>query len=191
MPLDNNVFEEKQELRFRFLSMRRAISRESVEQRSFRIITHLTTLIAPEIKTVMCYMPVNHEVDILPLSLSLFQQGITIVFPRVIDKQHMEVAPIFDPQWDFEKGAYNIPEPRTPAYTGPIDLALVPGLVFDHQGYRLGYGKGYYDHFLKENRVTQTIGLAYRFQLLPWIPHSDQDIPLHGIVTEDGLFKSK
>ncbi len=179
---------DKQVLRSRFLSMRKALSTETVEQRSSLICDHIEGLIK-EKKVILFYMPVNREVDVLPLSLKLFKKGYKILFPRVVDDSTMEVAAINDPEWDFEKGSFNIPEPKTPVYTGAIDLILVPGVVFDAKGHRIGYGKGYYDRFLAQHREVRTVGVAFRFQVIPRLPVVRHDIPLRGLVTEDGYKK--
>ena len=64
-------------------------------------------------------------------------------------------------------------------------MVVVPGIVFDMRGYRLGYGFGYYDRFLSSLRKeTPTIGLAFEFQIVGKIPVGDQDIPVRKIVTE-------
>jgi 5-formyltetrahydrofolate cyclo-ligase len=67
-----------------------------------------------------------------------------------------------------------------------IDLLVVPGIAFDKKGYRLGYGKGYYDRLLSGKR-TFSIGLAYSFQLLENLPHDRYDKRLNAIASEDGI----
>lgn len=170
--------------------MRRAMSFESVEQRSYRIMERIRETMPQGIRTILFYVPVNREVDILPLSLELLQKGYTVLFPRVVSEAGLETAPLIDPEWDFQKGAFNIPEPRTEAYHGPIDLALIPGLVFDEAGYRLGYGRGYFDRFLAHGRCALTWGVSFRFQVLPRLPHTDTDIPVNAIVNEDGFIQA-
>ena len=66
-----------------------------------------------------------------------------------------------------------------------IDLLIVPGIAFDRNGYRLGYGKGYYDKFIEKNKSRFSIGLAFRFQLLNFeLPHSNFDQKLDAVATE-------
>lgn len=65
-------------------------------------------------------------------------------------------------------------------------ICIVPGLVFDTNGYRIGYGKGYYDRFLnKFNGIS--MGLCYNYDLLPIIPHDRHDVPLDIIITENDI----
>jgi 5-formyltetrahydrofolate cyclo-ligase len=77
------------------------------------------------------------------------------------------------------------PSPTHPART--IDLLIVPGIAFDKKGYRLGYGKGYYDRYLSEKKPQFAIGLAYNFQLLESLPHDAHDAKMDAIATEDGI----
>jgi 5-formyltetrahydrofolate cyclo-ligase len=68
-----------------------------------------------------------------------------------------------------------------------VDLLLVPGIAFDLKGYRLGYGKGYYDRYLSENKPSFSIGLSYNSQLIESLPRSNYDEKLDAIATEDGI----
>jgi 5-formyltetrahydrofolate cyclo-ligase len=67
-----------------------------------------------------------------------------------------------------------------------IDLLVVPGIAFDKKGYRLGYGKGYYDRFLSGRKIF-SIGLAFSFQLINRLPHGKNDKRLDAIATEFGV----
>jgi 5-formyltetrahydrofolate cyclo-ligase len=86
------------------------------------------------------------------------------------------------------KGRFGIMEPLP---YGPvddkIDLLIVPGIAFDKKGYRLGYGKGYYDKYLAKKRIA-SIGLAYSFQLLEDLPRDKHDERLDAVATEDGIY---
>lgn len=84
------------------------------------------------------------------------------------------------------KGRFGIMEPLPYRPVDRIDLIVVPGVAFDRQGYRLGYGKGYYDRYLAEKR-TFSMGLAYSFQLLERLPKGEHDMRLGAVATEDGI----
>jgi 5-formyltetrahydrofolate cyclo-ligase len=84
------------------------------------------------------------------------------------------------------RGRFGIMEPVPYKRVSKIDLLLVPGIAFDKKGYRLGYGKGYYDRLLSGKR-TFSIGLAYSFQLLENLPHDRYDKRLDAIASEDGI----
>jgi 5-formyltetrahydrofolate cyclo-ligase len=81
------------------------------------------------------------------------------------------------------KGRFGIMEPLPYGPVNMIDLLVVPGIAFDKKGYRLGYGKGYYDKFLATKNVF-SIGLAYSFQLLESLPKGMYDKRLDAVVTE-------
>lgn len=84
------------------------------------------------------------------------------------------------------KGRFGIMEPLPFGPVDRIDLLVVPGIAFDKKGYRLGYGKGYYDKFLAKKKVA-LIGLGYSFQLLESLPKGKYDKRLDAIATEDGV----
>jgi 5-formyltetrahydrofolate cyclo-ligase len=84
-------------------------------------------------------------------------------------------------------GRFGIMEPPPVWSARIIDLLIVPGIAFDKKGYRLGYGKGYYDRYLLEKRPQFVIGLAYNFQLLWSLPHDTLDAKMDAISTEDGI----
>ncbi len=101
---------------------------------------------------------------------------------------------IFSELRDYEEeltpGIFDIPEPRE-EYRRIVpleitDLVIVPGIVFDSRGYRLGYGFGYYDRFLSMlGPETPTVGLAFEFQVVEVLPAEEHDIPVHKIITEE------
>jgi 5-formyltetrahydrofolate cyclo-ligase len=87
------------------------------------------------------------------------------------------------------KGRFGIMEPLPYGPVDNIDLLVVPGVAFDRQGYRLGYGKGYYDRYLEKNKKTISLcaGLAYSFQLLNSLPLREHDMRLDAIATENEI----
>jgi len=84
------------------------------------------------------------------------------------------------------KGRFGIMEPLPYGSVDRIDLLVVPGIAFDRKGYRLGYGKGYYDKFLAKKDVF-SIGLAYFFQLVESLPKGKYDMKLDSVATEAGI----
>src|SRR5699024_7389164 len=87
---------------------------------------------------------------------------------------------------------YNLKEPR-PLKTNEmdkdhIDLIIVPGLVYDQEGYRIGFGGGYYDRFLA-NYANETVSLAGQIQMVTNVPSESFDIPVNHIITENGHIK--
>lgn len=176
--------EEKQNLRRSFLNMRRAISLETVESRSYKISQRLRGLLRNDLKNILFYVPINREVDLLPLARELCQEGKNVLFPRITEQGNIEASVVTDFTKGFKKGAFNIPEPTGPVYRGPIDLGMIPGVVFGKNGYRIGYGKSFYDRFLNSGQVNFSVGVCFDFQLLSSVPHSEHDYQLDGLVSE-------
>ncbi|MET3727808.1 5-formyltetrahydrofolate cyclo-ligase [Fictibacillus halophilus] len=69
-----------------------------------------------------------------------------------------------------------------------MNMIIVPGLVFDRDGYRIGYGGGYFDRYL-ESYDGSKLSLAYTLQTTDFLPHENYDVPVDQIITEDGRFK--
>lgn len=115
----------------------------------------------------------NHKVLVLPKT-----EGDRLVFYRIFGLDFVKKK--------LTKGKFGIYEPPdSSVIVDNIDLLIVPGIAFDSNGYRLGYGKGYYDKFIEENKCCFSVGLAFRFQLLNFeLPHSDFDQKLDAVVTE-------
>jgi 5-formyltetrahydrofolate cyclo-ligase len=84
------------------------------------------------------------------------------------------------------KGRFGIMEPLPYGPVDSIDLLMVPGIAFDKKGYRLGYGKGYYDKFLAGKDVF-SMGLAYSLQFVESLPRGEHDIKLDAVTTEEGI----
>ncbi len=133
--------------------------------------------------TVLFYVSNEEEVDTHAL-IQKYLEKKTILVPTVTGKQF---KPTLLTDWeDLTLGTYKILEvtpEKQHAFTGTIDLVIVPGIAFDHSGHRLGSGKGYYDSYLS-NHDTPTIGLSYDNQLIDRLPYEPHDIALHTIITE-------
>jgi len=85
------------------------------------------------------------------------------------------------------KGKFGIMEPPPYKPMDKMDILVVPGIAFDKNGNRLGYGKGFYDRLLADKRTKFSIGLAYSFQLVEILPYDLYDKRLDAIASEDGI----
>ena len=95
----------------------------------------------------------------------------------------MEVRP-YDGEDMMRRGRMGVPEPQTETYKGPIDLIVVPGVVFDQHRHRIGRGGGYYDKFLAKHLTTKKVGVCYTFQLKKHsIPHWLHDEKMDRVIT--------
>ena len=128
-------------------------------------------------RTVMAYWPLDDEVDIRPLTERLVAEGHTVLLPKVIDGERMELRR-YTSQADLTAGAFHIMEPTGEPFTdyGQIDVALVPGMAFDAAGHRLGRGRGYYDRFLAAHPSIYKIGVCFPFQRVAEVPAEPHDI---------------
>jgi len=128
-------------------------------------------------QTIMAYWPLPDEVDIRPLIDALVQRGKTVLLPKVLDDEHMELRRYTSP-FDLTEGAFHIMEPIGAPFVDydQIDVALVPGVAFDAAGHRLGRGKGYYDRFLHDHPYLHTIGVCFPFQRVAEVPTDEHDV---------------
>ena len=92
--------------------------------------------------------------------------------------------------WDeLAPGHFGVLEPTSSDYyEGKIDLVVTPSIVFDNNGYRLGYGKGYYDKYFSSREYNISVGLSYHKLLQDNVPKEDHDIKVDVIITEEKIF---
>jgi len=128
------------------------------------------------IKVVHSYISMGSEINLLPLLQFLLQEGITVVTPRSLPKRKLENL-VLRSLNELEEGIYGTQHPSgNNVYDGAYDLIIVPGLAFDVQGFRLGYGAGYYDIFLAEQKDAIKVGLCYPFQMVEKVPVEEHDV---------------
>lgn len=181
----NGRGENKQQIRNAMDQQRMCLSAAEVMLRSQRIAATLAQLKpVQDARVIMGYCSIRNEVDLTPFLQAVQQQGKTVLLPRVVDHQVMEAVPL--DSGNLIAGSLGIPEPEGIVYDpAQIDVILIPGLAYDYQGYRLGYGRGYYDRFLSGigNNVFRC-GVCYEFQVVETIGPHGNDIPVHWIVTD-------
>ena len=140
---------------------------------------------------IFTYISVNSEPDTTEIIKEAFKRGKRVAVP-VCEKNDpdMKCIEIF-PGTRFVKGLFNIPEPvdRICAPTDELDLIIAPGLGFDESGRRIGYGKGYYDIFLKKHPGLKAAALAYESQILNEIPTDGKDENVDIIITERRIIR--
>jgi len=143
-------------------------------------------------KTVLFYVSKKNEVDTHKLIQNHLELNdkitvIPITHPKT-KTLSLSVLKNFD---DLKKGAFDIlelpPKNRVPIDPKAIDLVIVPGLLFDKRGHRLGHGHGYYDRLLKKITAPK-IGLAYACQIVPKLMNEAHDVPVDHLITEQQIF---
>ena len=142
-------------------------------------------------RVVFTYVSKEDEVDTHQI-LQKYCGRKKIVVPRVRDEKHLELFSC-ENKTELAHGAFGILEPHhrtSTSHKSAIDLALIPGIVFDPTGHRIGFGKGYFDRFLKKLHC-QKIGLAYEFQIVDKISATAYDVPVDYIVTEKRIIRCR
>jgi 5-formyltetrahydrofolate cyclo-ligase len=143
-------------------------------------------------KIVSAFFPYKSEIDTRPLLGKLAGEGWTTCLPIVIALGEPLIFRRWLPGEPTVPGVWGIPRPTDDAPLLEPDVLLVPLMAFDRQGYRLGYGGGFYDRTLEQLRARKTItaiGVAYAAQEIDAVPHGPHDQPLDYVMTERSLFK--
>lgn len=190
---------EKAELRRSLLKTRQSMSVAQWKQSSDRICTYITNSpLFTQAKTILAYFSFRQEPDLGPLFADISFDGgqdtqtrKTWGFPRCVGDSlcwHLYTKD------SLQKSAYGIIEPHADAPTikpAEVDLIIIPSVACDYQGYRLGYGGGYYDRLLSspEWATKPTIGIVFDFAYLPQLPIESWDQPLQNVCSEMGLTK--
>lgn len=184
----------KPDLRRSLLKARRTLTPEIWREQSDRLCTHLqNTPQFIQAQTILAYTSFRQEPDLSPLiSGSVSNDSKRWGLPRCVEK-NLAWHVWSSASRPLQLGAYGILEPHADEPIidlETVDLILVPAVAADRQGYRLGYGGGFYDRLLSNpNWATKpTIGILFEFALLPHLPIDPWDHPLDGICTEAGLF---
>lgn len=155
----------------------------------------------PKCRSMMLYVPFRSELNLRPLMDWGWRCGIAVIVPRSLPEQRRLALYRID-GWDaLIPGAYGImePDPSAAAYCGELfipDIVFVPGLAFDLQGGRLGYGGGYYDRFHERlrglsmqegRRMPLWIGCGFERQLVAEVPMEEHDARVGAVLTERGI----
>ena len=146
--------------------------------------------IKENIKSIGLYWPMLYELDTRPLIKLLLEKKIDIYLP-VISANKLKFF-----QWKLNDFlTYNklkFYEPKQTSAQKKPDLILVPMIAFDKKGYRLGYGKGFYDKFFEKNKNLFYLGYGYEFQEVNYLPSEHFDMRFNTIITDKSIkvFKS-
>jgi 5-formyltetrahydrofolate cyclo-ligase len=139
-------------------------------------------------KSIGAYYPTGSEVKTFDIIKHSIDNKKEIGLPRVIDSTKIEFFKIIEDSFEkikITKGKYGIFEnSMSTTSIDQMDLLIIPGIAFDSQGNRIGYGKGYYDRFLSSRKAKYVIGLAFEAQVINEITSNDYDIPVNIIITE-------
>lgn len=186
----------KQTLKQKIIEKRNLLKEEEIKEKSKKIIKNLKSLREfQEAKNILFYVSFNKEVNTQEIIKELLKikEKKTIVPFTIKNDLRLHLSELKD-FIELEPRTFGILEPKERYIRefnkDKLDLVIVPGVVFDKNGNRIGYGYGYYDRFLKTiKKEILKIGLAFDFQVIDKIPEEKHDVPLNIIVTEKEIFK--
>ena len=174
---------DKAELRREIRARKRAMTEEEIETRSAKLAQLFFASEAYQnAKTIYGYLPYNQEVRTVPMLTQALKDGKKVAVPKVYGDEMKFLY--LDDLNAVAKGYAGIPEPIAdePVAQDETALVLMPGLAFDPQGHRIGYGGGFYDKFLAAEPHHPTLALCYEFQMLPRLDVEDHDIPVDTVL---------
>ena len=183
---------QKQLLRQRMKTRRQALSEAQRQAYAQRMLEHLTQWERFRSLTLLhTFLSLPEEPCTQEIVEYCWQAGKKVAVP-IVEKGVTTLEHSLLSSWSHvEAGPLGILQPklefRETVSLEQIALILVPGLAFDRQGGRLGYGGGFYDRFLPQTQGFR-LGVAFHFQLLEQVPQSQHDLPMDGILTEEGFY---
>jgi 5-formyltetrahydrofolate cyclo-ligase len=178
----------KAKLRRSLLKKRQSLSVDEWREKSDRICSQIqTSILFTQATTILAYFSFRQEPDLSPLFTNSQRLW---GFPRCVGQSLSWHS--WKPNDAVKIGNYGITEPQPEApiiHPTQVDLILIPSVACDYQGYRLGYGGGYYDRLLDSPNWSKipTIGIVFDFAYLSQLPVANWDKPLTSVVTETGL----
>ncbi len=183
---------EKERIRRSMLKMRNSVSQSEVFEKSNLI--QLNVLRSNHFaisESLGVYLPINNEVR----TQEIIQRGLDsakkVALPS-IESNRMRFYQLDDRllrESSLVIGKFGIWEPhKRGAEITKLDLLIVPGIAFDYGGARIGYGRGYFDRYITNAKVSFSLGLGYQFQLVSRpLPQSNFDQRINGLSTENGI----
>jgi 5-formyltetrahydrofolate cyclo-ligase len=195
--MDDTIRQHKALIRETMLALRDALDPDEQAAKSLLIKSNLFSL--PEImsaSSLMFYVSFRSEVRTEPMIRHALSLGKQVIVPITdLKNKRLQLSQIKDFDEDLAPGTWGILEPKPgkirPVAYSDIDVVVTPGLAFSEQGWRIGYGGGFYDRLLSESR-KKAYALAFEIQMLPEIPFiAGQDVPVNYIITEKRVINCK
>ena len=174
---------DKKELRAQIRAAKRAMTQQQIEDLSQALCEKfLQTEEYRNASTIYGYLPYNQEVRTWALLEQALKDGKKVAVPKVYGDE-MRFIYMEDLSAVFT-GYAGIPEPIAdePVATDTTALVLMPGLAFDREGHRIGYGGGFYDRFLENEPNHPTVALCYAFQMMEHLDTEEHDIPVDRVL---------
>ena len=187
--------ESKAEIRKRILEVRRSLTVDEVEVKSEAILQNvLKTPEYIEADNILLYADHHNEVITRGIFEDALMRKKRVYFPKSDSFTNTMVFYRTTSAAQLEKGFMGILEPKENIQlryrfcANEDTLVILPGVAFDTAGFRIGYGKGYYDKFLSSKRQLSTMALAFACQIVEELPREPHDIKMDKIVTEEIIY---
>lgn len=173
----------KNELRKQALKKRSLLTDDDRVMKSNDIVDNVIPLLKDK-KTIGIYIPMKDEVDVTSLMFLYSSLGV----PKVRNQEEIDFFLIHNVN-ELKEGTFQILEPTSTIWIAPddFDAIVVPLVAFDSNKNRIGYGKGYYDRYLKQTKAVK-IGVAFEVQKVAAFEIGEQDVALDYIVTENKIY---
>ena len=180
---------EKARLRKQLLDARDALSPDFIKITSKEVQDNLRKIeFYRNAKTIGAYHSIGSEVQTQDILQEILNAGKELALPKVV-KNDLVFKKITSFS-ELELGNFSVMEPKDRCETlNNLDVIIVPVIAITKDGFRLGYGFGYYDRYLR-NKKSITIALSYAKQVIKSFTHDDHDIKINFIVTEDKVIKT-
>lgn len=170
----------KEEIRYKLKIKRKYFEGVRREYADYAILDNFLAAFSA-FDSFFIYNSISTEAETRLIIKALIGAGKRVYLPRV---EGENILPV--PLGKTKKGAFGIDEPIGQAFDGDIEVTVIPLLAVNERGFRIGYGKGYYDRYLK-NAKTVKVGLGYSFQFDNF-KEDGWDIPLDKYVCEKGIY---
>ena len=174
--MTDRILNSKMDIRTRMVERRGKMNKSTKAAYDAEICRLIWEMVEQhEFQTIHTYLPIRSEIDVMPLIRELLHHSMSVFTSRTLDNGQLEHLHLNSLD-ELAIGKFGVPYPaNTPAYHGSFDLIIVPGLAFDQDNYRLGYGGGYYDRFLVEHPLSYKLGVSYAFQIMEQLPLEAHD----------------
>ena len=176
----------KKEMRAIIRAQKRAMTEEQIVSASQNLgVLFRQSELYKNAKSIYGYLPYNQEVRTTPMLEQAIRDGKRVAVPKCYGEEMRFLW--LDDLTQVAPGYANIPEPIAdePIADDTTALVLMPGLAFDPQGHRIGYGGGFYDRFLAEEPDHPTLALCYGFQMVEHLETEEFDIPVDQVLWAD------
>lgn len=182
----------KKAIRAQAMNARLELGESERAQKSTAICASIETIPQyTEAKSILFFMPFKGEVDISPLLHKAMKLGCKCALPKCEADRKLRLFVLSDLKCDITPGTYGIMEPKDCLSECSVDefsVIIMPGVAFDRQGNRIGYGAGYYDRLLASaGKNILTIAPAFSLQIFTQVPQGCYDVPVDFVVTEEEI----